>query len=240
MNKNQKPKILALIPARGGSKGLPQKNIRLLAGRPLIAWTIKAAQQSRALDRIIVSTDDQNIARVSAQAGVRVPELRPKKLAQDKTAIVDVVLYVLKQLQRKHDYRPDYVALLQPTSPLRTSKDIDQAVDLLITKKAPAIVSVIETSETPYWMRVINKRGVLSYFMRHKFKDYRRQDLPVVYIVNGAIYICRTDILVKRRTFSPPGTLGYVMPKQRSVDIDELIDFQLAETILTNKKRQPK
>lgn len=235
MNKDKK--ILAIIPARQGSKGLPGKNKKPLCGKPLIAWTLEQAKKSRFIDRIVVSTDDAEIAKISEECGVKVPFLRPRKLAQDKTGAMEVVLHLLDKLKKDENYLPDMVLLLQPTSPLRTVSDIESALRMLFSnKEADAVVSICETAKSPYWMRVMTDEGFIKYFIKHKYVDYRRQDLPKTYSVNGALYLCKTPALLKWKTFSPKNTIGYLMPKERSVDIDDIIDFNLAEFILSGKK----
>lgn len=241
MGKDKDCKILALIPARGGSKGLPRKNVLPLLGKPLIGWTIQAVKESKGIDRIVVSTDDKEIAEVCGDMGVPVPFLRPKELAEDETPMVDVVLHVLEYLKSSENYSPDYVALFQPTSPLRTALDINRAVKLLFSSnRADSVISLVEASEKPYWMRILSKEGFVKHFMEHAYKDFRRQDLPPVYIVNGAIYICKTTVLLEKRTFSPEKTVGYLMPKSRSVDIDDSDDFKIVEMILSEQLKEKK
>ena len=239
MNKGKK--ILGVIPARGGSKGLPRKNVLPLLGEPLIGWTIRAVKESRCIDRIVISTDDKEIAAVCENLGVPVPFLRPKELAEDDAPMVDVALHVLEYLKSREDYSPDYVALFQPTSPLRTASDINRAVELLFSNnRADSVISIVEASEKPYWMRTLSQEGFIKYFIEHEYKDLRRQDLPPVYIVNGAIYIGRTTTLLKNRTFSPEKTVGYLMPKSRSADIDDINDFKIAEMILSDQLKENK
>lgn len=234
-------KILAIIPARGGSKGLPQKNIKPLLGKPLIAWTIEAVKNSKYVDRIIISTDDKEIANICNNFGVPVPFLRPKELAKDNTPIVDVVLHLLRYLKTTENYSPGFIALCQPTSPLRTSYDMDKAFEMLFAnKRADAVISITEVSENPYWMRVLADDNFIDYFLKHNYRDYRRQDLPSVYIVNGALYICKTDIFLKNKTFTPERTIGYVMPRSRSVDIDDIFDFKTTELILSEQRCRKK
>ncbi|MFH1847098.1 MAG: acylneuraminate cytidylyltransferase family protein [Candidatus Omnitrophota bacterium] len=232
--------ILTIIPARGGSKGLLHKNIKLLRGKPLIAWTIEAAGKSKYTGRIVVSTDDQKIAEVCHEYEVEVPFLRPKELAKDDTSTVDVVIHLLDKLNRDEGYSPDYFVLLQPTCPLRTYYDIDAAFETLVNsnENANAVVSLKEAEDRPYWMRTLNEHGFVDCFIESEHNAKRRQDLPVTYVLNGAVYLCRTDIFLKERTFLPKGTLGYVMPRFRSVDIDDLLDFKIAELILSEEKEQ--
>ena len=232
----KKNRLLAIIPARGGSKGICRKNIKTFGGKPLISWTIEEAKKCKYIDRIIVSTDDEQIADISKKYSAEVPFLRPKELSEDESPIIDAVYHLIDYLMKYEKYLPDFVALLQPTSPLRTYRDINIAfAHLLANKKANAVASITEVTEKPFWMRELSKDGFISYFLQHSFKDFRRQDLPLIYIVNGAVFICKTNALMNQLTFTPNKTLGYVMPRDRSIDIDELIDLKLAKLILSEK-----
>jgi len=226
-------KILAIIPARGGSKGLPRKNIKNLAGKPLIAWTIESALKSRYLDRVIVSTEDKEIAKIARRYGAEVIE-RPKKLATDKAETIKVIFHVLRSL-KKENYTPEIIILLQPTSPLRSMNDVDKAIEYFLKNGCESVVSVYEFEHSPYWTFEIKKRYLTPIFGWKYFK-IRRQDLPKIYIPNGAIFIADVEILEKYKSFYTHKTLPYIMPVERSVDIDNEIDFKLAELILQNKK----
>jgi CMP-N-acetylneuraminic acid synthetase len=229
-------KVLAIIPARGGSKGLPWKNIKCLAGKPLIAWTIGHAKKNKYIDDVVVSTDSKKIASIAEEYGASVPFLRPASLATDNAFSTDVVLDLLARLKKNGGYTADFVILLQPTSPLRTSDDIGKAMEMLgSNKKADAVVSITEVVENPYWMKVQNDKGFIGNFIKHGRKIERRQDLPVIYTTNGAIYACKTSVFLKSKTFFPKHTLGYVMPRERSIDIDDIADFKMAELIITGK-----
>ena len=223
-------KILAVIPARGGSKGVPRKNIRLLNGKPLIAYTIEEAKKSKYIDRIIVSTEDKEIAEISTKYGAEVIE-RPAELARDDTPTVDVVLHLLDSLNH---YEPDIIILLQPTSPLRTYEDIDSALVLFINNNCDSVVSVCEIEHTPYWSFKIED-GYLKPIFGEEYLKKRRQELPKVYIPNGAIFITTPDILKKYRSFYCERTVPYIMPIERSVDIDNEIDFLLAEILIKRR-----
>nr|WP_231701885.1 acylneuraminate cytidylyltransferase family protein [Crassaminicella thermophila] len=225
--------IIAIIPARGGSKGIKNKNIKYLIDKPLISYTIEAAKKSKYIDRIVVTTDDIEIKKVSEQFGVEVPFIRPKELAQDDTPGIEPIIHAVKWLEDNEGYRADYVINLQPTSPLRTSEDIDQAVEKLLNSNSISLVSVCESSEHPYWMKKI-ENGIMQSFLEVdiKNKNYRRQDLPKVYSLNGAIYMSTTENLVSNKSFYSENTLPYIMPKERSIDIDDMIDFKLAELTL--------
>jgi CMP-N,N'-diacetyllegionaminic acid synthase len=216
----------ALIPARGGSKGIPRKNIRMIAGKPLIAWTIEAALASDGLDAVIVSTEDEEIAAVSRAAGAEVPFLRPVELAADETPGVDPVLHAIDML-------PDHdaVLLLQATSPLRTTADIDGLLALAERTVAPAIVSVCEPEDHPNWMYRMEEGGLLRPAIPAA-EIKRRQDLPTLYSLNGAMYFARTEWLRARRSFLGPETLGYPMAPERSIDIDGPLDWRIAEMLL--------
>jgi N-acylneuraminate cytidylyltransferase len=221
-------RTLGLIPARGGSKGLPGKNTRLLAGRPLLEWTVRAARASGRIDRLILSTDDPAIAKVGAAALCEVPYLRPAALATDTTPMIDVVLHALDTLGESFDM----VVLLQPTSPLRTAEDIAACVDLCRRSAAPSVVAVNPASESPYWMFTIDGSQSLARLLPAAPVQTRRQDLPPAYLVNGAMYVARTDWLREQRAFIGAGTKGYVMPAERSVDIDDLGDWATAEALI--------
>jgi len=221
------PTVLALIPARGGSKGLPGKNIRPLHGKPLIGWSIEAARASRHVTRVVVSSDDEAILAVARAGGAETPFVRPKSLAQDDTPGIDVVLHAL-------DILPgfDWVVLLQPTSPLRTAGDIDAAIERCFEADAPACVSVCETGASPWWMFSLDAGGRMRSFLPSEQRPARRQDLPALYALNGALYVARVDWLRQTRSFLTEETLAHVMPPERSVDIDTLFDFRLAECLL--------
>ena len=228
-------KIIALIPARGGSKGLPRKNIKPLLGKPLIAWTIEQALASKYLDKILVSTDDSEIAKISKNYGAEVPFMRPKELAEDNAKGIDVVLHTIDWLE-ENDQRKQYdlLMLLQPTSPLRKSEDIDNAIELLFLKEAKAIVSVCEVDHHPLWANTLPENGCMKNFIRKEIMNKNRQELPVYYRLNGAIYLAYCNYIKKCRSFIGKKTFAYIMPKSRSVDIDDEIDFKLVEILIKN------
>ena len=211
--------MLGVIPARGGSKGVPGKNIRLVAGKPLIAWTIEAAQSSKSLDHVVLTSDDREIIDVAKKYNCNAPFVRDSHLAIDTTPTVDVVL---DALDRCPGY--EWVVLLQPTSPLRTAQDIDQAVEQCIALNAPSCVSVCLAQESPYWMFTLNQDQNLAPLLPNVAVT-RRQDLPPVYSLNGAIYVAKSEWLRQKRTFLTPDTVAYEMPVERSLDIDTETDF---------------
>ncbi len=227
---NGKP-VLAIIPARGGSKGLPGKNIKELCGKPLIAWTIETAKECESIDRIIVSTDDEKIAEVAKGYGAEVPFIRPPVLATDIAPTVDVIFHAIDWLKIHEGYQPCYFLLLQPTSPLRTVVDLKEAIRILKNKKAKAVVSVCETDHHPWWSGTLPEGGNMKDFLRPEILDKRRQELPVFYRLNGALYLTEIDYFFGNKGFYGPDTSAYVMPKERSVDIDTDFDFKLANVL---------
>jgi CMP-N,N'-diacetyllegionaminic acid synthase len=214
-------KVLAVIPARGGSKGLPGKNILPVGGQPLIGYSIGAAKASAAVDRVIVSSDDDAIIAAARACGCDVPFRRPDELATDTAASIDVVLHALDQVPGY-----DYVVLLQPTSPLRTAADIDAACERLAESGALACVSVSPVEQSPYWMYQISDAGDLRPVLDLPAGVSRRQDLPPVYTLNGAIYVANVSWLRRNRTFLTAETVPYVMPTERSLDIDTYADVE--------------
>lgn len=218
---------VALIPARGGSKGLPDKNIRPFCGEPLIVWSIRAAEESRVVDRILVSTDDPAIAEIAAKAGAEVPGLRPAELATDDASSVDVARFVLEGLDESGS-PASHLLLLQPTSPLRTGADLRESW-AMIEGGAQAVVGVSEAADHPWLCFRCGADQALSPFVPQTGALPRRQEMPPAFALNGALYWIETQIFLRENTFMPPGTRGYVMPPTRSVDIDNLFDFELAE-----------
>lgn len=230
-----KPVVLALITARGGSKGIPRKNIVPLAGKPLIAWTIEAARQSPSVDRVVVSTDDPEIAEISRAFGAEAPFLRPAELAQNDSPHIDTIIHGVKWMEERQGYTPDYVLLLQPTSPLRTSDDIEAAVALAVGKQADAVVSVCLSPAHPYLMRRVEADGKLKEYEPRPPGYLRRQVLPPVYVENGAIYLVDREVLVRDRSWYSNKTYAYIMPAERSIDVDTMWDLKLAAWLLTEK-----
>ena len=233
------PRILGLIPARGGSKRLPRKNLLPLAGRPLIAWSIEAALHSTSLARVIVSTDDRELADVSVRHGAGVPFLRPAELAGDDAAALDVMLHALQTLQAEGETY-DYLMNLQPTSPLRSAAYIDAAVALLLHKRADAVVSVCETDHPPEWSNTLPVDGSLKSFFRPGVRNTRSQDLPRSYRLNGAIYLFDCSRLLAQRSLDmDDNSYAYIMPRERSIDIDTALDLRIAQAILEQPQEVP-
>ena len=226
-------KILGVVTARGGSKRLPQKNILDLAGKPLIGWTIEAALKSKYIDEVIVSTDSDDIARVSKDFGAQVPFFRPKELSADNMPSADVVIHAVKFFSDEQSKEFDYVMMLQPTSPLRDAHDIDNAIEFLYSKRADAVVSVCETEHPPLWSNTLPENLSMKNFLRDDLKSKVSQDLPVYYRINGAIYICNTKKLLEESTyFLKDNIFAFLMDAEKSVDIDSLIDLKLAEALI--------
>jgi len=227
-------KTLAIIPARGGSKGISRKNIKEFAGRPLIAWTIEPARASGVFDRIIVATEDEEISDIAQQHGVEMPLLLPGELTQDDSSILTVIKYVLEQLEKKKGEKYENVVLLEPTFPIRTTVHIKESLDLFNSKDVDSVVSVVPVDGhfNPHWQFTVKDDHTLSVFTGENMSDIipRRQQLPVTYTRNGAIYIFKASLL-----FQDPisiygnKTIAYIMGKEFAVDIDEPKDWDLAE-----------
>ncbi len=223
---------LAVIPARGGSKGLPDKNIRILAQKPLIEHSIVAALNSRYIQEVVVTTDSSKIAEVAKQAGASVPFLRPSELSTDTARSIDAVKHAVGFYEEKLKRYFSHIILLQPTSPLRQSFDIDQAFEVLLQNDADSLQSVCEAETHPYLLRTI-KDDHLTPYLAHEMEHKRRQDLDHLYALNGAIYIVKRDVLMRDDALIGVKNCGYVMPRERSVDIDSEMDLKLAEFYLS-------
>jgi CMP-N-acetylneuraminic acid synthetase len=220
---------VGIIPARGGSKGLPRKNVRPMCGKPMIAYTIEAALASGRLARTLVTTEDREIGRVSEEYGAEVVD-RPRELASDSASSLDVVRHAIDRLEGE-SCPPDVVVLLQPTSPLRTAADICAALDLSLGSRRAPVISVTEAVHSPCWSFVV-RDGRLSPLMGEQYFGLRRQDLPRAYVPNGAIYVAETGDIKNGNGFLGPATMPYVMPGERSVDVDTELDFLLCELLM--------
>lgn len=233
----EKHKILAIVPARGGSKRLPQKNILSIAGKPLIRWTIEAGLGSKYIDRLIVSTDNADIADIARSCGADVPFIRPESLSFDNTTSFEVIDHCLSWVKKNEENEYDYIILLQPTSPLRNNKNIDAAFKLLFSKKAQAVISLCETEHSPLWSNTIGNDLSMRDFLRPDINKTPSQNLPVFYRLNGAIYICETKaLLMEKNLYLKDNIYAYTMSKKNSIDIDDQIDFDLAELYLKKQK----
>jgi len=221
--------ILAIIAARGGSKGVLRKNIRMVGGKPLIAWIIEAAKQSSFIDRLILSCDDREIIEVAKEHGCEVPFVRPEELAMDDSSVSDVILHAIEEMP---DY--DYIMLLQPTSPLTQNKDIDGCIKFIVNTNNESVISVSESNKSPYWMFSMNTNNRLKPVMGGEYLNYRRQDLPLAYIPTGAVYIAKLKWFLKNRSFYSTSTAGYKISIERSLDIDTERDLKLVEAVINN------
>jgi CMP-N,N'-diacetyllegionaminic acid synthase len=221
--------LLALIPARGGSKGIPRKNIRSFCGKPLLQWSIEVALAAPSVDRVVVSTDDPEIAEVALAGGAEVPFLRPAELASDTASGIAPVLHALEQLPEVSD-----VLLLQPTSPLRLVEDVEAIVALRREGGRDAAVSVTPASKHPVWMYGLSSQQLLNPLLTSLEADCRQQ-LPTAYVLNGALYLGSREFLERKRSFLAADTLGYVMPPERSVDIDSPLDWQWGEFLMQHQ-----
>lgn len=222
--------ILGLIPARGGSKGVPRKNLRYVGGRPLIAWTISEARQSRYIDRLVISSEDPEIMSVGAAWGCDVPFQRPAEFAADTSPGIAPVLHALTMLPGY-----DFVVLLQPTSPLRNSADIDSCIEYCLLSEANACVSITKCTEHPFLMFRRSASGRLQRLVPEADTVCRRQDYPDVFLINGALYVASTSWLEKTGTFFTDETVGFEMPPERSLDIDFEEDFDTLEVALRGR-----
>ncbi|MBI2612554.1 acylneuraminate cytidylyltransferase family protein [Candidatus Kaiserbacteria bacterium] len=229
--------ILAIIPARAGSRGIPNKNIRMFAGKPLIAYTIEVAKAAPSLDRIVVSTDSQEIAGIAQKYGAEVPFLRPAELATDASTVVDAVIHLLEQL-RKDGYEPTHILLLQPTSPLRTSEDIESAVRLFNDSRADSLVSVCRSENV---LMTKDKGNVIHFENPEMLTSPNRQQLPAYFRFDGSmLYLVDAKKLIAEKTFFPGKLVGYEIPRWRAIDLDEPEDFVVGEVIFGNRKEVEK
>jgi CMP-N,N'-diacetyllegionaminic acid synthase len=221
--------VLALIPARGGSKGLPRKNVLPLGGRPLIAWSVEAARQSKYVDRVIVSSDNDDIIAAAKAAGAEIPFVRPAALAGDQTPSLDVALHALEAVGQAFDY----LVLLQPTSPLRTAADIDGCLETCLRHDAPSCVSVSKAEKSPLWMYTRDAQDrLVPVLPRAEGTIHQRQLLPTIYALNGAVYVTQTAALATHRAFVTAATVAWEMPRTRAVDIDCELDLKIAGLLL--------
>jgi hypothetical protein len=225
--------MIALIPARGGSKGLPNKNIKILNGKPLIAYTIEAALQAKEISRVIVSTDYENIKEVALEYGAEVPFLRPDSLATDSSSSLDVFRYTINRLEEEENIVIDNFVVLQPTSPLRTSKHIDEAISLFREKKAKAVVSYCKEYHSIFWHKKVDKQGKIVNLFEGDFSK-NRQEIEETYFPNGAIYVFNKNYIFGTKDYSND-CYAYIMDRKYSIDIDTIDDFLYAEFLINLK-----
>ncbi len=225
-------RVLGLVPARGGSKGVPRKNIKLLNGKPLLAYTAEAALGAKRLARVILSTDDAEIADVGQSCGLEVPFMRPAELAQDHTPTLPVVQHALRWLE-EHGEHYDAICLLQPTSPLRCAADVDACIDLLAERQADAVVTILPVplEYNPHWVYFQDSTGALHLSTGETTPIPRRQDLPLAYHREGSIYVTRRVVIMEQNSFYGSHLLGYPVDPQRCVNIDDAHDWARAELL---------
>lgn len=222
-------RVLAVVLARGGSKGLPGKNLLPLAGRPMVAWSIRAALGAARVDRTIISTEDAAIAQAAREAGGELPFMRPAEFARDESTVHEALIHALDHL----DTAFDYVVALQATSPLRTAADIDGAIEACDTAGAASCISVVAAPKSVYWSFGIGRSGRLEPVLTSEWQTRRRQELPVVYQPNGAVYVARVEWYREHRTFVGSDTVPYEMPPERSLEVDSPLDMTLIRAIFT-------
>ena len=226
-------KILAIVPARSGSKRIPGKNKKIIAGKPLISWTIEEAKKVKEIDKILVSTDDSDIISIAELEKVDYIKRDPK-LSTDTASTVDVILDVIYKTNDSYNY----IIILQPTSPLRNAEDISSAIKMMKNLTADAIVSVTESNHPVQWMNVLPEDNSLEKFLSKKVEQTRSQDLEKYYRINGAIYICKVNKFLEEKTlFLSKNIFAYKMEQIRSIDIDEEIDFKIAEMLLNSYRK---
>ena len=232
----EKPRIVAVIPARSGSKGIPNKNIIDLSGKPLIAYTIEAALRSKSIHRLLTSTDDEKIAEIARLYGAEVPFIRPAELAKDDTSGLLVVQHAIRYIEENEDFKVDVVVILQPTSPLRLARHIDVTVEKLLRTGADSAVTVSPVRHHPSWCWYAEK-DQLHPFSREGLSVSRRQDLPNIYGLNGAVYAVRRDVLFEQNSIFGRDVRGIIMPYEDSIDVDDYFDLFTAEMVLKHWKK---
>ena len=219
--------MLAIIPARGGSKSVPKKNIRMLGNKPLIHWTIEAAMKSDSISRVILSTDDKEIAELCKPTGIEIPFMRPDELAKDDSLAIDNYLYTIEKLNKEFSYNKKEFIVLLPTVPFRTSNDIDNAINIFYKNNSDSVISCTELTHPIDWIFSINKNVIIK--KKNDQKLMNRQNSIKTYIPNGGIYVFKYSLLKEKYTYYSDKTYAYVMPKERSIDIDTQNDFKIAE-----------
>jgi CMP-N-acetylneuraminic acid synthetase len=235
---SEKANVLGLIPARGDSKGVPRKNIKLLCGKPLLEYTAESALASRSLSRVILSTDDEEVAKVGLRCGLEVPFLRPAELAADDTPMLPVVQHAVRWMEQLGE-RFDAICLLQPTNPLRRAKDIDGCIELLMKSHADAVVTVlpVPAEYNPHWVYFEDNGGGLHLSTGDVSPIARRQDLPLAFHREGSVYVTRRDVVMEGNSLYGERLIGYRLDSAASVNIDTTEDWQRAATMLSGNQR---
>lgn len=233
--------VLAIIPARGGSKSIAKKNIKNLGGKPLIVYTIEEAQKSKYIDRIILSTDDREIAEIAKKYGAEVPFLRPKRYAKDTSPSISVILHCLDYLKKETNYSPEIVVFLQPTSPFRKAEQVDEGIEKI--QDCEVVEGVCEAKQHPYFMMKREDKGYLRPYLKIKDRPLRRQDVPKLYCLNSALSIAKRDYYKRAEKTDPVAPIfngkvkGVFMDEISSLDINSEFDFLIAEAILESKNQ---
>lgn len=228
--------VYCLILARGGSKGIPHKCIADLNGKPLISYSIEPALKSKYIDRVVVSTDDDKIADVSKQYNAEVPFMRPPEFATDEASSVSVIIHALDYFKKVESKFPNILVVLQPTSPLRITDDIDKSIEIYAKSEANTLVSVTKPEISPYWFKKLDDNRYLTNFISPPEEYYRRQDSDNLYILNGAVYIYDSEKFLLNKINKDSPVVSYVMPIERSVDIDTPLDLEFVEFLLKREK----
>ena len=232
----QNNKILAIIPARGGSKSVPKKNIYPLNGKPLIYYSISSGLKAKYIDRLIVSTDSPEIAKVARKYKAEVPFVRPAELASDTAPTLPVLQHVVKYVEENDKFKPDLVVLIQPTNPLVRSEDVDGTIETLFKTNTNSCFSVTEISQRPEWMYRMDNNPAELFLKEESGPTKRSQELPRLAIINGTVYVMKYETLMTKNKIRDGNTSIYVMPRERSVDIDDKFDFELAKFLFQRNK----
>lgn len=229
-------KILFVITARGGSKGVPGKNIKMLGGMPLVAYKIIAAQKCHYENRIIVSTDDEQIAKISKEYGAEVPFMRPAELATDSASSADVVMHAMNWVSKNSEEQYDYVCLLEPSSPFASYRDLDEAIRLITESDADTLLGMKETEISTNFIHSLDENGGLSefYYAIKDLPSIRRQDQKKEYTMNGCMYIAKWDYFMKNKIFHSVNSIPYIMPEEASIEIDTLWNYEIACKVIEN------
>ena len=230
--------MLAIIPARGGSKRIPKKNLRKFLGKPLIHWTVEAARKAKSIERVVLSTDDEEIARACNTLDVEVPFLRPSELAQDDSMAIDNYLYTIEKLAEIAREDIEEFVVLHPTSPLRLPEDIDKAVEIFRKKNADSVISCVEVSHSPDWLFNLSNTGTILRAHSIPTKNLMNSSRQKSYLPNGAVFVFQYELLREKYSYYSSKTFPYIMPAERSVDIDTFFDFEQAELLLAKNQLQ--
>ncbi|MFC1744007.1 cytidylyltransferase domain-containing protein [Candidatus Riflebacteria bacterium] len=233
-----KKKYLGIIPARAGSKGIPQKNFRLLAGKPMVSYTFGAAIACAGIDRLVLSSNCSEVIKLAKEAGIEVPFVRPEEICADNTPMLDVLLHCVNFMQKQMDYHPDAVVLLQPTSPLRLAKDIENAIKVFEKEESESLFSVNPVSQHPCEYIRENNQGGWDFVLQPPEKVSGRQEYPDCYFINGAIYITATEFLFRKKAVFDGNAAFSLMPVINSVDIDNDADWLYAEALIGKREKE--